>query len=658
MTRIGPRLTGLVGRRDAGEDGVILVLFAMAMVALIGIAAIAVDGSFGFVQNRRAQNATDFAAFAAAQQLDTSTYCNGTSAPSTQDIAGIIEQIVHDNDASVGANWTAEYVDENGNAIPSPGNPSQPDTFTPNSDSGTPPPGACGVSISAKPVWAPFFAGIFGVHQLQGFASGKVSETPTGSPIGILALNKVGPHEILGGGTGSFVVSGAIFLNSEVNEQPWTSSDYGYEWDDAIDAKTDSNLYVYGTITTSGGTYNGQALMPLDWCFQSSPPTFTGTGASAYNGSNPPSPLPAVQLSCNNNGGSVTVDYNQLTLGSSQISDPLVAPAAPADPVTSANIGCPGNGGPVTYTSVSPTTATLKPGIYTEPVELTGSVNFADCSAYPASAVSGDYPGVYIFQQGLWINPRSASDTVTGTNVVITSENPYPMLGNTLNGTTTGGNGAPCLPADVMSSAPAGAGAQPQHEVDQGMLSKTSCGGGSPALYGVEAYTDSPIQEDTSIWGTGNNFSVMIGGVAGAKVSLQGPTTGPYAGTDGSPGMVLYQDPGEQANYGFDAEAGDGAAVDLTGVVYNASLTNYGANAPLDYWDGQGGGVPFYAGGTLQTGYGTGWSASDAPAQSTGSVTLNGTAIVDDFNTDGATQISILGKPYTLPGGGELSLIG
>ena len=46
------------------------------------------------------------------------------------------------------------------------------------------------------------------------------------------------------------------------------------------------------------------------------------------------------------------------------------------------------------------------------------------------------------------------------------------------------------------------------------------------------------------------------------------------------------------------------------------------------------------------------------PAESNGSVTLNGTAIVDDFNTDGATTITILGQPYTLPGGSSLSLIG
>jgi hypothetical protein len=122
--------------------------------------------------------------------------------------------------------------------------------------------------------------------------------------------------------------------------------------------------------------------------------------------------------------------------------------------------------------------------------------------------------------------------------------------------------------------------------------------------------------------------------------------------------MALYQDPTQQANYGFDAETGDSATIQVNGVVYNASLSNYGASAPQDYWDGVGGGVPFYAGGTLQTGFGAGWPSTMGPAESEGSFTLKGTAIVDDFNTDGATTITILGQPYALPGGSSLSLIG
>ncbi len=67
-------------RRD-DESGVVLIIFALAMVILLGMIAVAIDGGYGFVQNRRAQNAADFAAFAAAQQLSSSTYCSGTNSP-------------------------------------------------------------------------------------------------------------------------------------------------------------------------------------------------------------------------------------------------------------------------------------------------------------------------------------------------------------------------------------------------------------------------------------------------------------------------------------------------------------------------------------------------------------------------------------------------
>jgi hypothetical protein len=213
-----------------------------------------------------------------------------------------------------------------------------------------------------------------------------------------------------------------------------------------------------------------------------------------------------------------------------------------------------------------------------------------------------------------------------------------------------GGNGAPCLLPTTLTSGPSG------HGTPEPETSGSACDGTSPPTNGVIAYGDSTFVPDATMSGTGNNFSLIVGGASGDQVTLTGPTTGAYAGTNGKPGVVLYQDPGTVANYGFDAEAGDAATIAINGVVYNASLPGYGASAPLDYWDGVGGGIPFYAGGTLQTGFGAGWT--NGPMQSAGSVTLDGTAIVDDFNTDGATDITILGEPYTLPGATNLSLIG
>lgn len=648
-------MTSLARARQDNESGVILIIVACAMVVLLGMLSIAIDASYGFVQNRRAQNASDFAAFAADQELNDSASCNGTNAPPDDGILdAIVADIVKQNDASLGNSWTGTFLQPDGS--PAVATSTSPDTFSPSSDPTTiPPPNACGIEISGKPTWTPFFAGVLGVHQLGGFASGKVApKATTGPTFSIVALNKTGPHEILGGGTGQFVVSGDIFLNTAVTHQPWSGSANGYTWDDAIDAKSASNLYVYGTIHSNDSVVNGQPLWPLDTCFE---PDVMGAGnppdpTPAWQAGDPQTQLPAQQMSCSEYGGTVNIDYDNIDPTQDQIDDPLQATDAPPDPLsTSTNIACPGSAGTQEFSTVPAAVGgmtTLMPGEYQNPVELTGSTTFSDCG--------NGYPGVYRFDQGLWINP-GPGDTVTGTNVVLGTEAPYPVAGN-VPGSGSGasfvasgaGNGAPCLPSGTMTSGPSGHGT-PQLET-----STSVCGGTTDD--GVIAYGDSTFVPDTSMSGTGNNFSLIVGGASGDQITLTGPTLGAYAGNDGKPGLVLYQDPNTQANYGFDAESGDAATIAINGVVYNASLTDYGADAPLDYWDGVGGGIPFYAGGTLQTGFGAGWAVGSGPAESAGSVTLTGTVIVDDFNTDGTTGITIIGEPYTLAGATNLSLIG
>jgi hypothetical protein len=466
-----------------------------------------------------------------------------------------------------------------------------------------------------------------------------------------VALNKVGPHEILGGGTGKFVVAGDIFLDTTVIHQPWSITDGTDEWDDAIDAKVSSNLYVYGTIFSNPGpgtgSYAGQPLWPLDQCFEPEGRQSGGTGPMYPSVQNP-----TVQMTCTENGSTgVNIFYNSLQNNWLGSSDPLQATGAPPSPVGT-TIGCPGIApqtfGPVTQVPGTPTQ--LMPGTYTAPVDLTLDAVFNPCP--------GGYPGIYNFDAGLTIDPQSGN-SVTGSNIVIATKSPYPIAGNVpgslVNGVfvptaNTSGNGAPCLPSSTISSGPSGNGT-PMAET----TSAAPCGGTSPQTYGVIGYTDSPIAADPTESGTGDNYSLIIGGAG--SVTLTGPTTGAYGG-NGQPGIVLYQDPGTQANYGFDAEPGDSANITINGVVYNPSLAHQGTSSPLDFWDGDGGGIPFYAGGTLQAGYGAGWSNGPPESTNAGSVQLNGTAVVDDFNTDGATTITIVGGSYTPSGINGLSLIG
>jgi hypothetical protein len=626
-----------------------MIIIAISAVALVGMLAIVIDLSFGFLQNRRAQNGSDFAAFAAAQQLSGSLVCNGPGAtPNMQQLVAIVQHVINDNTTAVGASWSAQFIDGSGHYISN-------STFTPaSSNAGTyPPPGACGVAVNGVPVWKPFFAGVFGVTQLNGYATGAVSNSTTGQPVGIVSLNKVGPHAVLGGGSGTFIVVGDMVVNTDVANQPWTQVANNKAYDDAVDAKVGSNLWVYGTVHTNPNTYNGNKMWPLDWCFDGSAPAGEGTNGGSdptYQGPPPANHPPTYSPTCSGGGG-VTFAYNHIDTSAANgipLSDPLAAAGAPPSPFVSpaTSTDCPGLADQ-TYTT-SPSSGQLLPGIYTKPVKITGSAQFLDCSGYGNGEAA--YPGVYVFQKGLWIDPLQSGNSVTGSNVVLATQAPYPVAGNVpgsgnVNFVASGaGNGAPCLPNGTKDSGGAAA-------VDGTAGSK--CGGMSPTNYGVVARNDSSYNQDTNNYGSGNNFSVLIGGASGSTVTLTGPTTGGYAGAAATPGLILYQDAGTQANYGFDAESADAAAISITGVVYNASLSNYGANALQDYWDV---GIPFYGGGTLQTGYGSGWS--NGPAVSTGSVTITGTCIVDNFNTDGASAITIYGQPYSLPGGSKLALVG
>jgi Putative Flp pilus-assembly TadE/G-like len=616
-----------------------MILFALGMIVILGMMAIALDGSYGFVQNRRAQNATDFAAFAGAQELFNSSLCNGAgAAPSTTQMANIVTDIVNANSGSVGSSWQGQFLDNTGTKITGTGS-----TFTTSTNSGYPPPGSCGliVNTTAAFTWPSFMAGIIGQSTVPGFASAAVGNLAKGNAVSIASLNKVGPHTILGGGTGKFVVSGDIFLNTKVQNQPWSQSANGYVYDDAIDAKVGSKLTVYGTVHSTNDTYPGpvgawvgQSLWPLDWCFDGSGLTNDPTSPTAYVAGDPP-PYPHNKPDCSvGGGGKVDLSYNQITPTLTPINDPLQGSGSPLDPFTNP-IACPG-AAQQTDPAIPGAGGTMKPGIYNNAVKITTAMTFGDCSALGGG--EGAYPGIYRFMKGLWITP-SAGAAVTGSNVVLTTKTAYPVAGNVPGGSSPSGvgNGAPCLPNPTNG----------QNGAESDYTAPSICSGtSSPTLYGATI--------GGGVYGTGDNFSVMIGGAATSTVNLTGPTTGAYAGTNSTPGVVLYQDHATPGNYGFDARTGDAAAITITGVVYDASLSSYGIGSPFYYWD-PGNGIPAYPGGTLQTGYGAGWST---PAPSTGSVTITGTTVVDAFNTDGGTTITIIGKPYTVPGGGTLSLLG
>jgi Flp pilus assembly protein TadG len=660
-------------RRDRrAERGQIIILFALAAIVVLGMVAIAVDGGYGLVQVRRAQNAADFATVAGTKEL--TAVCQGSgNPPSNQTVYRAIQDVIDKNAPAVGSNWSGQYLDSTGAAISG-------GTVT-NSSSTVPPPTACGVSITVNPAWKPFIAQVLGVKSLTGSASAKSVVNPgVGQAIGIVALDYVSPHEVLGGGLGTFTVYGTIFANSTVFYSPWNELRNGLQYNDVVDAKDNSNLILHGIMETLGGSW------PLDWCFGAN--ASGGDNGTFYNATDPDpdpdaDPDPYNQAICSGGTGSasVTLKYNQIVNGQAQITDPLAPPSSGtggvADPFdkTSSNPGytlglCPGQTTPPVYNSLpgswtSGGVTVLQPGDYTFKVDLASNVQFADCSGVynPDPKATSNYPGIFRFEKGLRMRP-SATQTVQGNNVMIATGSPLAVpanvpgsfSGSTFNASGTG-NGAPCFPAGTTTKE------SPAFNNTDGT---NKCGGTDPAsapppyntiysdgpYYGVVSRNQKSFATDGT-HGTGTNFSLMLGGAG--TITLSSPTTGPFRG------IISFQQRSVPANSGLDAEPGDTANVTLTGLVYNASLECNGfpvvsgsctnantapSSDPFGYWDS---GVPFHDGGTMQTGVGTGNGYTRA---SGGNVTVNGACLVSNFNTDGNTNITIDGRAntYSLPG--------
>jgi len=96
-------------QRHRRQRGQIIVVVALAMVIVLGMVAIALDGSFGLVQERRDQNGADFATLAGAQELR--SWClKGTALPSDNQVFTAINNVVQLNSRNV-KSWTATYLD-------------------------------------------------------------------------------------------------------------------------------------------------------------------------------------------------------------------------------------------------------------------------------------------------------------------------------------------------------------------------------------------------------------------------------------------------------------------------------------------------------------------------------------------------------------------
>jgi hypothetical protein len=140
------------GDRRTGQPGQIIVLFAMALSALILVVGLVIDGGNALVQRRGAQNAADFGAMAGARivaEFVGGDIANGTDA----NVRLAIDQAIAKNGGepvTYGSPNGPRYIDGNGALLG-------------HVTTGAIPPTAAGVTLSSARSWRPFFLGLIGV---------------------------------------------------------------------------------------------------------------------------------------------------------------------------------------------------------------------------------------------------------------------------------------------------------------------------------------------------------------------------------------------------------------------------------------------------------------------------------------------------------------
>ena len=130
-----------------GERGQVIVLFTLALAALLLFVGLAVDGGYALVQRRAVQNAADFAAIAGTRIVGESLTGKPVGAGTDANVLSAIQSILAANN---GLLEDARYVSATGASLGSVGG-------------GSIPSGSQGVVVNANVTWRPFFLGIIGV---------------------------------------------------------------------------------------------------------------------------------------------------------------------------------------------------------------------------------------------------------------------------------------------------------------------------------------------------------------------------------------------------------------------------------------------------------------------------------------------------------------
>jgi hypothetical protein len=181
MSAPGPRSA----RRRRDPHGQIIVLFALALTALILGVGLVVDGGYAWAQRRVAQNAADLSSLAGTRVVG--LFRAGAVVTGT-DVLATMNQINQANGVPNVAAGDALYVDSNGAST---------GTLVAN---GQPIPAAArGVLANTAKTWRPYFLGIMGVNSWTASATAtsktsinRITTAPTGDLLPLaMPLNSV-----------------------------------------------------------------------------------------------------------------------------------------------------------------------------------------------------------------------------------------------------------------------------------------------------------------------------------------------------------------------------------------------------------------------------------------------------------------------------------
>src|SRR5262245_20529920 len=99
-------------------QGQSIVLVALALLVLVGVAGLGLDGANAYNQRRNVANAADAAAIAGTNELIAQRNSGGSNTPICQAVSDYLNN--HGLDQGVALTWTASYVDTTAATVGSP----------------------------------------------------------------------------------------------------------------------------------------------------------------------------------------------------------------------------------------------------------------------------------------------------------------------------------------------------------------------------------------------------------------------------------------------------------------------------------------------------------------------------------------------------------